>query len=179
MYFELQEAHTKHEFLMNERIHETAYGNNATLGVNQHCDPERVFDITTNQIEAYRQLFYRPSNMVIAGVGVEHDELAELVEHYFGDMTDTAAGLEIPERAKSVYTGGQFIKSIPDFDFTRMQLAFPSAAFGQDDLYALSTAQMLLGGGDSFSAGGPGKGIVCHPITVDGQGCIRDYIRMS
>ncbi|KAK4115256.1 hypothetical protein N656DRAFT_726582 [Canariomyces notabilis] len=49
--------------------------------------------------------------------------------------------------------------------FTHIQLAFEGLPISSDDIYALATLQTLLGGGGSFSAGGPGKGMYSRLYT--------------
>ena len=50
-------------------------------------------------------------------------------------------------------------------NFTHVHLAFEGLPIGDDDIYALATLQTLLGGGGSFSAGGPGKGMYSRLYT--------------
>ncbi|KAL2164310.1 hypothetical protein VTH06DRAFT_3526 [Thermothelomyces fergusii] len=49
--------------------------------------------------------------------------------------------------------------------FTHIQLAFEGLPISSEDIYALATLQTLLGGGGSFSAGGPGKGMYSRLYT--------------
>ncbi|KAK3375403.1 peptidase M16 inactive domain-containing protein [Podospora didyma] len=72
----------------------------------------------------------------------------------------------------SHYTGG--FLTLPDQPpplnpnlptFTHIQLAFEGLPIASDDIYALATLQTLLGGGGSFSAGGPGKGMYSRLYT--------------
>jgi processing peptidase subunit alpha len=60
---------------------------------------------------------------------------------------------------KARYTGGELYESRPKQDFTHVYIAFESMSIEDEDIYALSVLQTLLGGGSSFSAGGPGKGM--------------------
>jgi len=53
----------------------------------------------------------------------------------------------------------------PDMDMTHVYLGFDGASIHDDDIYALATVQILLGGGGSFSAGGPGKGMYSRLYT--------------
>jgi mitochondrial-processing peptidase subunit alpha len=46
-----------------------------------------------------------------------------------------------------------------------VHLAFEALPINSDDIYALATLQTLLGGGGSFSAGGPGKGMYSRLYT--------------
>ena len=48
---------------------------------------------------------------------------------------------------------------------SHIHLAFESLPISHPDIYALATLQTLLGGGGSFSAGGPGKGMYSRLYT--------------
>ncbi|GAB7347131.1 hypothetical protein MBLNU459_g3255t1 [Dothideomycetes sp. NU459] len=48
---------------------------------------------------------------------------------------------------------------------SHIHLAFESVPISSDSIYALATLQTLLGGGGSFSAGGPGKGMYSRLYT--------------
>ena len=86
-----------------------------------------------------------------------------------GDIT-TSAHLDLT--AASHYTGGFF--SLPAIPpplnpalprLSHIHLAFEGLPISHDDIYALATLQTLLGGGGSFSAGGPGKGMYSRLYT--------------
>lgn len=70
----------------------------------------------------------------------------------------------------SHYTGG-FLSlppqppSLNNTNYTHIHVAFEGLPVGSDDIYALATLQTLLGGGGSFSAGGPGKGMYSRLYT--------------
>lgn len=61
--------------------------------------------------------------------------------------------------ARARYTGGESYESAPSMEFTQVYVAFEGLSIHDPDIYALATMQILLGGGGSFSAGGPGKGM--------------------
>ena len=74
--------------------------------------------------------------------------------------------------ASSHYTGG--FLSLPPLpppanpalpDLTYIHLGFEALPISSEDIYALATLQTLLGGGGSFSAGGPGKGMYSRLYT--------------
>ncbi|KAI9743142.1 MAG: Mitochondrial-processing peptidase subunit alpha [Claussenomyces sp. TS43310] len=74
--------------------------------------------------------------------------------------------------APSHYTGG--FLTLPPLPppinpalpaLTHIHLAFEALPISSDDIYALATLQTLLGGGGSFSAGGPGKGMYSRLYT--------------
>ncbi len=68
------------------------------------------------------------------------------------------------------YTGGFLTlppqpPSLHKTNYTHIHLAFEGLPVASDDIYALATLQTLLGGGGSFSAGGPGKGMYSRLYT--------------
>lgn len=74
--------------------------------------------------------------------------------------------------APAHYTGG--FLSLPPLPppqnpalphLSHIHLAFESLPISSPDIYALATLQTLLGGGGSFSAGGPGKGMYSRLYT--------------
>lgn len=77
---------------------------------------------------------------------------------------------ELDSQQPSRYTGG-FLSlppqppSLNKTNFTHIHLAFEGLPVASDDIYALATLQTLLGGGGSFSAGGPGKGMYSRLYT--------------
>lgn len=86
-----------------------------------------------------------------------------------GDITRSA----LPDlTAASHYTGG--FLSLPAIPpplnqalprLSHIHLAFEGLPISHPDIYALATLQTLLGGGGSFSAGGPGKGMYSRLYT--------------
>ncbi|GAA6062649.1 hypothetical protein JCM10212_003461 [Sporobolomyces blumeae] len=67
--------------------------------------------------------------------------------------------------APARYTGGQLLLENPDLEFTHVYVGFEGLSIHDEDIYALATLQVLLGGGGSFSAGGPGKGMYSRLYT--------------
>ncbi|KAH9932027.1 Metalloenzyme, LuxS/M16 peptidase-like protein [Epithele typhae] len=70
-----------------------------------------------------------------------------------------------PSLPKSTYTGGHHFIYDSNSEFNHLYLAYEGAGIHGDDVYATAVLQMLLGGGGSFSAGGPGKGMYSRLYT--------------
>ena len=68
-------------------------------------------------------------------------------------------------RSPVSYTGGHRFVHDPSSEFDHLYLAFEGSGIHDQDIYALATIQVLLGGGGSFSAGGPGKGMYSRLYT--------------
>ena len=109
-------------------------------------------------IQFREQYLLNPNNVVVAGAGIQHSDLLELAEKYFGHLKSSPDG--DPKGIDSVYTGGTYRKDLQTTDgFTRVAVAFETGGWHSDDLVPACVLQTLLGGGSSFSAGGPGKGM--------------------
>ncbi|GBB90240.1 hypothetical protein RclHR1_17110004 [Rhizophagus clarus] len=65
---------------------------------------------------------------------------------------------------KAYYTGGSLFLD-QSHPHTHVYIAFEGLSIHDPDIYGLAILQMLLGGGGSFSAGGPGKGMYSRLFT--------------
>ncbi|XP_022997850.1 mitochondrial-processing peptidase subunit alpha-like [Cucurbita maxima] len=99
---------------------------------------------------------YTAPRMVLAASGVEHEELLSIAEPLLSDLPKVPS-LKLP---KSAYVGGDYRRQA-DCGSTHVALAFevPGGWHKEKDAIVLTVLQMLMGGGGSFSAGGPGKGM--------------------
>jgi len=70
-----------------------------------------------------------------------------------------------PLSLTSGYTGGTKFIFDGDAEFNHLYVGFESVGIHDDDVYTVATMQILLGGGGSFSAGGPGKGMYSRLYT--------------
>jgi processing peptidase subunit alpha len=102
--------------------------------------------------------------LVLAGAGVRHENFVEMAEQNFGHLVqvdDVEAGRTLVQ--SSVYQGGQSRLEQPPTvqsdGFIRVAIGLHVGGWHSDDLVAACVLQTLLGGGNSFSAGGPGKGM--------------------
>ncbi|KAJ2042711.1 Mitochondrial-processing peptidase subunit alpha [Coemansia sp. S16] len=198
--WELQEVESKPETFLPEKLHEVAF-QKGTLGSPLLCPISQLNTATPDTLSAYHRRWYTPERIVVAAVGLEHDDFVRMCsDNGFADLAPSATATPTlaaadqgcdsgapaktwfnkllggggGERAprviipgeQSVYTGGTWFDSKPDVDFTQVYLGFKSAGINDEHrLYAYATLQMLLGGGGSFSAGGPGKGMYSRLYT--------------
>lgn len=247
--YEISEIWSKPELILPELVNMAAYREN-TLGNPLVCPQERLPFINKQVVEKYRSTFFHPERIVVAFVGVNHEEALKITEKYFGDMkseqswllsgtgldssfTDTPTSSRYassstsssslssvssspatssstsPTQSSRFLTGLPFLKnlstsapsqasvssatptytpqnltapshytggflSLPPLPpppnpalphLSHIHLAFEALPISSSDIYALATLQTLLGGGGSFSAGGPGKGMYSRLYT--------------
>lgn len=200
--YEIREVGAKPEMIIPEILHEVAY-DHKSLGNPLLCPEERVDLIDQKTLRGFMKEWYRPERMVIAGAGMQHEELVKLVEKHFSSIpyipppqptssrsnnaqmpsqfippsqppafykswTRAASSYLYPPSTnsphaapptssflnpRSTYTGGHKYMHNPTSEFNHLYLAFEGVGIHDDDVYALATMQVLLGGGGSFSAG--------------------------
>ena len=111
--------------------------------------------------------------MVVAGVGVDHDTLVESVQKHFVDNPPIWTQENIPgvltDTSLSQYTGGQVLLEkdlssvslgpTPMPELGHVVLGLESVGHQDPDFIPFCVLNMMMGGGGSFSAGGPGKGM--------------------
>lgn len=166
--YEIQEIGQKSDMFLPEVLHAVAYNNN-TLGIPMYCPPERLGQISRSDIVDFHSKFYQPQNVVIAMLGVSHQHAIALAQQHFLDWKPQTS--YTPDLGIVKYTGGEIslpfqppiYANLPEL--YHMQIGFETEGLLVDDLYALATLQKLLGGGSSFSAGGPGKGMFSRLYT--------------
>ncbi|KAJ3107354.1 Mitochondrial-processing peptidase subunit alpha [Phlyctochytrium planicorne] len=149
----------------------------STLGRPLLCDLDTLNRITPEIIKEYRAAWFTPDRMVLAGVGMSHTALRSLAEREFGHLPAPSAEIKALQKQLSPppkYTGGILIQDttgLPpspnpdDRTLTHVYIAFEAPSMSDPDIYALATLSTLMGGGGSFSAGGPGKGMYTRLYT--------------
>mmetsp|Transcript_36187 Transcript_36187/g.76055 ORF Transcript_36187/g.76055 Transcript_36187/m.76055 type:complete len:580 (-) Transcript_36187:58-1797(-) len=138
------------------------------LGRPHFCTAEALANLTVDSVHAFREqhLLHKPEGIVVSGTGISHDALVELAEANFGHISPVDTNNNDDSRTiPSVYTGGEYrLQSPPGLnpakeEFTHVAIAFEVGGWHSSDLVPTCVLQTLLGGGSSFSAGGPGKGM--------------------
>jgi len=166
------------EPLLVEKIHAAAYKNN-TLGLAKICPEENIGSISRQTLYTYLAAFHKPERMVVAGVGVDHDLLVEATVKHFVDKPPVWSTGNIPEvvtdRSVAQYTGGLEVleKDLsnvspgpsPMPELGHLVIGLESVGHQHQDFIPFCVLNMMMGGGGSFSAGGPGKGMYTRLYT--------------
>ncbi|KAI9455942.1 mitochondrial processing peptidase [Lactarius psammicola] len=190
--YEIRELTAKPEVILPEILHHVAY-NGKGLGNPLLCPEDRIDIIDASLMRDFMTQWYRPERMVIAGAGIAHEELtgqtstlsssrptSSIPPHLLHpqppnmlkSLTRAASSYLYPNTPNpsssiigSTYTGGYRFIHDPESEFNHIYIAFEGVGIHDDDIYELATMQVLLGGGGSFSAGGPGKGMYSRLYT--------------
>jgi mitochondrial-processing peptidase subunit alpha len=202
------------DILLSEAIPIAAYGQQQQIGQRHFVGgtPELnnlLTSITSQTCNDYwkNQLLNNPSNLVIGGVGVDHNQFVSMIQSLtdFPQLINDTSNRTMIQQSK--YIGGDYRCTVPDpstlllqqqqeeemsnddnnFSMPLQQTAeeqhYVKVALGfevggwikdddtstsmnsnrihrsNDDIVTVCVLQTLLGGGSSFSVGGPGKGM--------------------
>ncbi|KAI5001647.1 hypothetical protein ZWY2020_026297 [Hordeum vulgare] len=119
--------------------------------------PEEALGIiNADIIQKFYHENFTADRVVLAASGVDHQHLLDVAEPLLSDW-HKGPPMETP---KSTYTGGDFRRKA-ESDMTHVALAFevPGGWLKERDATIMTVIQTLMGGGGSFSSGGPGKGM--------------------
>eukprot|EP01133_Synstelium_polycarpum_P014971 gene14971-17701_t len=147
-----------------ELFQNTAYGDSG-LGNTSIASPEEYEKLTIEQLQETMRNQYIGKNIVVSATGIDHRQLVNYVERYFGSIPYSApSSAPVFTASENVpYFGGtKFIEAPPGVQ-PAYHIGFPSRGLRSiadtKDVYVGLVLQSLLGGGSAFSTGGPGKGM--------------------
>ena len=163
---EFQAQEQPPELVLGEALQVAAYGEDQQLGRRHFANSQSIPHLSQTVVRDFFQanIRHNPKGMVLAGAGIGHDELVQLADSYFGEISQLSA----PKTLPSEYRGGSFTigpnhQALPvvglQDECCRVALAFPVGGWHSEAMVTACVLQTLLGGGSSFSAGGPGKGM--------------------
>eukprot|EP00191_Tetraselmis_sp_GSL018_P009543 CAMPEP_0177603776 /NCGR_PEP_ID=MMETSP0419_2-20121207/15720_1 /TAXON_ID=582737 /ORGANISM="Tetraselmis sp., Strain GSL018" /LENGTH=483 /DNA_ID=CAMNT_0019097625 /DNA_START=116 /DNA_END=1567 /DNA_ORIENTATION=+ len=156
---ELMQLSKNPAFILQEGLHCTAY--EGGLGRPLVLTPEALHRLTPEVMEEFVAEHFTGPRIVLSGSGVEHSELVSLAQDMLADIPrNPPSGKPVP-KVPSRYVGGEFRHPALDSPQSTVVLAFEFAGGWKDvkGSVDVTVMQYLLGGGSSFSAGGPGKGM--------------------
>ncbi|XP_014615410.1 PREDICTED: mitochondrial-processing peptidase subunit alpha [Polistes canadensis] len=182
--FEIETLLTRpeQEPILMDMIHAAAYRDN-TLGLPKICSEENIEVIDRNILFKYLKHHYVPSRMVVAGVGIDHKDLVKAVEKYFVDrkpiweeqnIVSSDKNELLVDKSIAQYTGGFKLEecTVPVYagpsglpELSHVIIGLEGCSHQDPDFVAMCVLNMMMGGGGSFSAGGPGKGMYTRLYT--------------
>lgn len=134
---------------------------NQPLGNHHFCPVDKIDRISREMLIEFKNNYFVPENCIIAASAVDHDVFVHQVERAFSKLGTSATrdGLHLSVPSTK-YTGGMVVeeRTLRD-EFIKCTVGFEVGGWRSDQFVTACVLQMLLGGGSSFSAGGPGKGM--------------------
>jgi processing peptidase subunit alpha len=160
------------EPLLAEMLHEAAF-NEGPLANPKICPEENLKKINKSNLYSFMRTLYLPKRTVLTCIGVDHEEFVQMAKENFSSVVpiwENSESKNIDVR-KATWMGGSKIieKDLSDLnqgsnnqlpELTHLVVGLQSPAYlSEKDFVASCVINTLMGGGGSFSAGGPGKGM--------------------
>mmetsp|Transcript_66940 Transcript_66940/g.160307 ORF Transcript_66940/g.160307 Transcript_66940/m.160307 type:complete len:564 (-) Transcript_66940:48-1739(-) len=148
------------EALLMDWMHTSAYGGQ-TLGNPLYATKKDLHLFTPENLQRFVADHCSPERLIIVGVNTDFDELCKWTVRCFAEhqaqASATASGR--PHILPAAYTGGDH-RVQRDGPLLDVMLGWEvEGGWSSSSLAAVTVLQMFLGGGGSFSTGGPGKGM--------------------
>lgn len=157
--FELEEAENQPDSILGELLHEIAFAG-FPHGRSMAFPRRNLGKITSDMLFDFHSRLYTADRMILSVAGAQHEEMLDLVQKHFQHLKPSSVATPRPI---SQYVGGDLRLVMEDtsdpLKKSHVVLAFEGANAHSEDIYLLSILNVFLGGGGSFSAGGPGKGM--------------------
>lgn len=145
------------ESLLCELLHVAGYQKNQ-LGYPLYAEEKDIPQLTPEAIRSFIERKCTADRMILVGVNVDFDELCKWSSRCFAEHPVKASGKPL-EPVLAAYTGGDIRLEQPN-PLCHLMLGWEvEQGWNGPSLAAITVLQMFLGGGGSFSTGGPGKGM--------------------
>lgn len=129
-------------------------------------DPEVISQVTLDKLLAFRDENLTGPRIAIAGTSVDHQVLVDIAKEFVGDLPSEKNA----RSSHCEYRGGDLVvpseKALPvGPPASFIHIGFKAPSLMSKDFYVVSVLNALMGGGSSFSSGGPGKGMYSRLYT--------------
>jgi len=135
-------------------LHRTAFGGRSVgneLFISEYSRSAR----SVEDVQAFYKENLSGNKVVFSGVNVDHKTLVEAVAEQASAIPATSTATV----EKAAYVGGEALDVKSGAEY--VGIGFQGSSWTDKDFFASCVALTLLGGGESFSSGGPGKGEGC------------------
>jgi processing peptidase subunit alpha len=139
--YEIREIWAKPELILPEILHTVAFKGN-TLGMPLLCPESQLAVLGEKEVRGFMRDWYTPERMVIAGVGMAHEELVELADQHFGSLNSSVPVLD---PAPTLHRNGS-AQPAGSKSFATVS----SAPEGITEKEALASAKAVYTGGEEY-----------------------------
>nr|VZI43942.1 unnamed protein product [Spirometra erinaceieuropaei] len=152
---EMEEVESNYQEVVFDYLHATAY-QGTPLGRTILGPAENVKSLTPNDLRSFIKSNYKAPRMVLtAAGGVDHSELRDLGQKYFGDISATnEAGEGTPDLSECRFTGSEIRDRDDAMPLAHVALAVEGPGWASPDTLALMVGSSVHGAWDRTHGGG-------------------------
>lgn len=164
---EMHEVETNLQEVVFDHLHATAFQNTA-LGRTILGPRENIQSISRNDLLEYINTHYKGPRMVLAAAGgVDHSQLTQLADQYFGGLSSSHEG-QVPSPCK--FSGSEVRQRDDEMPHAHIAVAVEGAGWANADNIPLMITNTLIGTWDRTIGGGSG---MAGQLAVE---CSRDAL---
>ena len=120
-------------------------------------DPTKLRSIAPQTLYEFYERNMSYKNLVYCASGVNHKEFVEAIQKNMPTLISTALSEPTPDMLEM--KGPGYIEEDRTKDKVHVGVSINTGSWRDPNVFAIMLLQTLLGGGSSFSSGGPGKGM--------------------
>ena len=170
-----QQTELPSEIFSRDLLQRAAY-QNSPLSNHHYCPIDNINNINNNKLNNFRKKHYYSGNCILAVAGMDHETAIKYAKKSFQNLPILMNNQEnkpyirkpdgLDKYKLSKYTGGMLTQTRELKEpFVKLAMGFETGGWNDENLVPICVLQQLLGGGSSFSAGGPGKGMYTRLYT--------------
>uniref|UniRef100_A0A915PH90 Mitochondrial processing peptidase beta subunit n=1 Tax=Setaria digitata TaxID=48799 RepID=A0A915PH90_9BILA len=145
--WELNKAAENPSEVVFDYLHDAAF-QGTPMAKSVYGTEEVVRNLTSSDLHKYSNDHYKPSRMVLSGVGnIEHSRLVSLAERYFGDLEIGQSGNASDSKGIR-FSGSEFLYRNDDIPFMYGALAVEGVGSNHPDAISLQVASAMIGDWD-------------------------------
>ncbi|CAK9289956.1 unnamed protein product [Gordionus sp. m RMFG-2023] len=172
---EMQEVETNLQEVIFDHLHSCAY-QGTPLGRTILGPTENIRTINRNHLVNYIKDHYKSTRMVIAAAGgINHDQLVEISDKYFGQVTNKYIDSEIPLIKPCRYTGSEVRVRDDDMPLAHVALAVEGVGWEDADNIPLMVANTMVGMWDRSFGAGPNTGSKLASIAAQSDKVVHSF----
>lgn len=151
----LQQTELPADVFSRDAVQMAAY-KGSPMGNTHFCPEVHIPGIYKGSITAYKSQHFVGANTFLTASGLDHDLFVDLVSKKFKEYPKGVRSAI----SKSTFVGGMHAEErVLQEPVVKVSMAFEAGGWNDPLIIPSCVLQQLLGGGSSFSAGGPGKGM--------------------
>jgi processing peptidase subunit alpha len=134
------------------------------MGNSHVCPESHIAAMDSSVLRRFKAKHFHGANCFVSGAGIEHDRFVGLIQEKFKALPSapppSLVGVGGGALPPSRFVGGMVANERQLREpFIKLAIGFEVCGWKDPMLVPMCVLQQLLGGGSSFSAGGPGKGM--------------------
>jgi predicted Zn-dependent peptidase len=145
--YEKESREKEAQQMVTEMVYEAAFGLTTGLGRSLYIPTKNIESLEIKDLITFFTTHFHPSNMILAGAGVHHEEVVTICNTFFDKQVKNGSEIpKLPQPPITLYYGGER-REKADHPMTNIAICFNVGGWKDKDIIPVCVLHMLLGGG--------------------------------